>query len=150
MGKICIKLPVNRRKRIIRIIRKPVDRSNDICTLSYRHTCYHFVLISIPADLFNILNYLAVRSLTPVCIVEFLPAVNRYKDCREPVNNFWINFVQKEAIGLDHETLRRRLPHNPLNQIRSQKGFPAVKCERGGRTVSYTHLRAHETDSYLV
>ncbi len=133
MGKICIQLPVNRGKRIIRIIRKPVDRFNDIRTFSYGHTCNYIMFIAIPADFFNILNYLAVCSFTPVCIVELLLAVNRNKDCGETVNNFRINFVQKEAIGLDHETRNRRLSHNPLNQIRSQKGFSSVKCERGGR-----------------
>jgi hypothetical protein len=133
MGKICIKLPVNRKKRMIRIIRKPVDRFYDIRTFCDGHTGNYIVLIAIPADFFNILNYLAVCSFTPVCIVEFLLAVNRNKDRGETVNNFRINFVQKEAIGLDHETLNWRLFHNPLNQIRSQKGFSSVKCERGGR-----------------
>src|SRR5665647_3925795 len=74
----------------------------------------------------------------------------------------WVRtFVRKEIIPLEPEVLNRERRNEPglqeeelktLRDKAKESGFFGVHTpqEYGGMAVSYTHLRAHETDSYLV
>eukprot|EP00965_Chrysotila_dentata_P086988 2871326-Pleurochrysis_carterae.AAC.1 len=58
---------------------------------------------------------------------------------------------RKLEIHLQTQTTigRKKTEERLLVVVKQEKGMALAKDAKGTRAVSYTHLRAHETDSYL-